>query len=268
MAEYDAFGNPVGGDAPKPTTPLTPEPAAGKAANRATERASVDLGMGQGQGGGVLRRVAGLGVLAVVIAAVGGVVIAVKNGIESAPDVNVGVPAVTVPTFSVPTVEPGPAKEKAPAKQKAPAAPAQPAAGLHTGSLIRHAAFARALDRLRAKGLGRLVNLRVAAERLDIQLVTAGGRLRNVQVVPGPEIHELSLTGPGFGSVDTVAYSTIDTTAPERMTRESARRRGVSTTKVDYLVPTRFSGQTVWNLYFKDGVHYAGDAAGHFQRKP
>jgi hypothetical protein len=132
-------------------------------------------------------------------------------------------------------------------------------------SLIRPAAFSDALAKLR--GRGRLRLLRVAADRIDAQLVTRSGGLRNVQVTADGAVHDFG-TGGGAGGLTTVPYTQVDTRAPARMVAAAARRSGRKASRVDYLVLLALSGGPSWNLYFKpDGLHFAGDRHGNNLRR-
>lgn len=137
------------------------------------------------------------------------------------------------------------------------------AKGLEAGSLIRRGALAAALDAVSAERLGEPVVVRVAADRLDLQLRSRDGRLISVQVRPGPEVNVLSRSDPGFGSGAGVGGA-IDPAAPERLVRAATRRSGKSAAQVDYLVLMHL-GTPTWGLFFKDGTHYRGSASGRLR---
>ncbi len=151
-----------------------------------------------------------------------------------------------------------------------PAAPAEPTKasprGLQAGSLVRRAAFARAVRELRGAGLGRPRLLRLAPDRLDAQLVTGGGQLRSVQLAAGGSLRTLSTSPGGFPKGDLVTLATIDRGAPERLVRAAARRAGRSATRVDYLVLTQFDGAPRWLVFFVDGPAYQADRKGRIER--
>lgn len=271
MGEYDAFGRKVGedtleglgGHSQSAATPVSvetanvgaapapardaPEPAAGTN----TPEPDVPLDLQQvGRGfASVLRWIIAL----VILGAIG-------SGVWSASD-SFDTPDFDLPAISIPSLIPEPPAASA------PEVPAEPPAGLERRSLIRQPAFSRALALLRSRDLGQITNLRLAADRIDVQLLTKGGRLRNVQITPGNAFRQLSLSGPGFGHVGTMAYSDVDTAAAQRLTRAAARRRGVSPTRVDYLVVGDFGGEIIWSLFFKDGAHFQADAAGKITRR-
>ncbi|MFL5843600.1 MAG: hypothetical protein ACJ762_02830 [Solirubrobacteraceae bacterium] len=145
---------------------------------------------------------------------------------------------------------------------EAPEPEAVPPTGLGSRSLLRPGAFAKAMARLRSRGLGQVANLRLAPDRIDAQLLTAGGRLRDVQIQAGQAVHELSISGPGFGHLESIAYSAIDAKAPARFARSAARPRHRPVARIDYLVLLKAGDEIIWSLFFKDGTHFTADAHG------
>jgi hypothetical protein len=192
-----------------------------------------------------------------VVAAAGGILLATRSSTTHGRAIATPVQAPreastpAAPTSSTPQPEPA-----------APPAPPAPPAGLSRASLIRRENLSPALDRMRRGGLGRLVSLRVAAERVDAQLVTRDGRLRNIQITSAGELLKLSLSGRGFGFVQSMAFGDVDPSAPQRLVRAVAQRRGVSPRKVDYLVVSRFGTSITWNLFLRSGARFQGDASG------
>jgi hypothetical protein len=130
------------------------------------------------------------------------------------------------------------------------------------GSLIEHRRFTAAMRTLRAKPREKLVSLRVAADRIDAQLKTPDGKLRIVQVGPNGKLHQLTVTGGGFASITTLPFESVNTRAPERLAKAAADELGRPVSRVDYLVVLDFNGETIWSVFFKDGKHFQGDAAG------
>ena len=151
----------------------------------------------------------------------------------------------------------------------APVNPAKPAVapkGIAGRSLVRKANFAAALAKLRSSEL-RLTHLRLAPERIDVQLLTRGGRLRSQQVQPGGAIKQFgSDSGPGFDQTRTIPFARLKPGAPQRLARRGAAKLGVRVSTLQYLVPTLFSGRITWVAYFKRGRYVLGDAAGRYQR--
>jgi hypothetical protein len=267
VGEYDAFGRKVGEDPiaesgwrseVSPPEPVgAPEPAVSEPPVVQADQGPVpDIAFSPQQVARGLARVVRLFVFIVILGAIAGALTTLGGNGTSG--IGSDRPAVSIPSLP-PEDLTGPTT---------PAVADKPPAGLQPGSLLRRSEFSRAMTRLRARGFGRLTNLRVAADRINVQLVTPGGRLRNVQVDPGGKVREISISGPGFGFVGALAYDQIDRAAPERLTREAARRRETSPTRVDYLVMFELGDDVVWSLFFKNGAHFQADAAGHLQRRP
>lgn len=151
----------------------------------------------------------------------------------------------------------------------APAAPAQtgPPTGFRSDSLLLRKRFSRAMDALRARRYGALRNLRVAADRINAQLVTSDGRLRNVQVDPDLGVRLLSEAGPGFPRGETLPFSSIDPAAPYRAARSAAGRSKRSPSSVDYLVAIRALDESTWVVFLENGDHYQADARGRITRR-
>jgi hypothetical protein len=146
------------------------------------------------------------------------------------------------------------------------AAAAVPPMGVRGRSLVRRDHFAAALASLSGSEL-RLTHLRLAPERIDAQLLTRGGRLRSVQVLPGGATKRLGPdSGPGFDSAGTIPISRLDPRAPQRLARRGAAKLRVRLSTLQYLVPTLFSGKVTWVAYFEHARYVLGDAAGRYQR--
>jgi hypothetical protein len=144
--------------------------------------------------------------------------------------------------------------------------PVTPPVGLGTGSLIRPAAFARALRDLRGRNLGRLTNLSLRPERIDLQTVR-NGRLTSSQLSTAGGFRKFSTSGPGFTNTSTIAWGKLDPAAPQRLARTAAERIHKPVAKIDYLVPSDFDGKLIWGAYFKGGQIVQGDARGRFTRR-
>ena len=201
-------------------------------------------------------------VLGALIAVLGGVIGAVVDeGVERADRF---VDELAPPDARVPSV---PGRDDAAGGATERAQPQRPPRGLSTGSLLRPTAFGRAITRLRTSGYGRLGNLRVAPERIDATLVTKGGRLRQVQIVPGGTVRVIGTTGAGFAGARTTTMHDIVASAPSRLTRSAAERLGVPASRVNYLVLSDFAGTRQWNVYFKGGQIFSADARGRITRR-
>lgn len=148
---------------------------------------------------------------------------------------------------------------------QAPATTQQGTGGYATpprpASLLRAGALSAALQRLH--GRGRLRVLRVAPDRVDAQLVTNAGALRDVQVTNRGALRDFGAAGSGVAGLPTIPFAQVDTRAPARMVRAAAARSGRGASRVDYLVLLMLPTGQSWNLYFKpDGLHFAGDLHG------
>jgi hypothetical protein len=206
---------------------------------------------------GIARTIVTLGVLVAVLGGVIGTL--VDRGVERAEDFarDFDPPAVQVPAV------PG-SDERSPSGRPQATLPAR---GLAPGSLLRPAAFGKAMTRLRTGGYGRLTNLRVAPDRIDASMLTKDGRLRQVQIVPGGAAHVLATSPSGFAGARTMTMKGIDRGAPDRLTRSAAERLGAPARRVDYLVLTDFAGARQWNVYFKGGQIFSADAHGRITRR-
>ena len=148
-----------------------------------------------------------------------------------------------------------------------PPAPAEQPTGLGAGSLLRPAAFQRALGDIRRRDIGRLQHLRVAPERIDATLHTPKSTLVNVQVSTADGFQRFSESSPGFPATNTITYGRLDPRAPQRLTRAAAERLGKPVTLVNYLVPSASDGKVTWGAYFKNGAIFLADARGRITRR-
>ncbi len=139
--------------------------------------------------------------------------------------------------------------------------------GLGSRSLLVRRNLAPALKRLRTSGLGRLRTLRIAPERIDVQLLTRGGRLRSVQLRYDGELRKFGSSGPGFGSLPTLSFAQIDAGAPARLARGAAGRMKKPVSQVDYVVRIETTPQTAWSVVMRGGGQFVGDARGRITRR-
>ena len=206
---------------------------------------------------GVIRAVIFLGI---VIALLGGVIgTFVDEGVDRAEEF---ARDFEPPDVQVPAV-PGSDEQRPSGRAQA----TLPARGLSVTSLLRPAAFGKAMNRLRTGGYGRLTNLRVAPDRIDASMLTKDGRLRQVQVVPGGAVRVLGTSPPGFAGAKTMALKGINRNAPSRLTRSAAGRLKQPASRIDYLVLSEFLGSRQWNVYFKGGQIFSADARGRITRR-
>jgi len=240
--------------------PVTTASEEASPAKPGLERALLRSQLARGTGFGIGRLVRAVVLIVVVFAVLGGIISAlVDEGVDRADRF---VRELTPPDVQPPAV-PG-------ADERSPSGRAQatlPARGLTVTSLLRPAAFGRAMTRLRTGRYGRLANLRVAPDRIDATMVTQGGRLRLLQIVPGGTVRVLQTTPGGFTGAPTMSLKGIDPGAPNRLTRSAAERLGSPASRVDYLVLTKFGGERQWNAYFKGGQIFSADVRGRIIRR-
>jgi hypothetical protein len=142
----------------------------------------------------------------------------------------------------------------------------KPPVGLAAGSLIRKDAFAKSIADLQGRNLGKLTNLRLAPERIDVQTLKRG-RLANSQLSTADGFRKFSESGPGFTGASTIPWGKLDPAAPQRLVRAAAERIHKPVAKIDYLVPSEFDGAILWGAYFKGGQIVQGDAHGKVTRR-
>jgi hypothetical protein len=249
VAERDAFGRESGEAAPtigarESLREPEPEPASAPASEPAPDREQRNLGPGARTAASlVVALLIVAGITTAVIVGIGGKDASISSGGLSVAS-NVAVPSTASPQ---PATKPG-----TPAAQR---------------SLIGRRALTGALQRLR--GRGRLRLLQVAPDRVDAQLVTRAGSLRNVQVTADGALRDFGLGGSAAGGLPTIALAQVDAAAPGRIVRAAARRAGRKPSRVDYLVLLKLPTGLSWNVYFKpDSLHFMADGHGHGLIKP
>lgn len=268
MPEYDAFGREIGEDslanwrgspapdaAPSPAERLTPrpepEPAAAPAPAAAVpqvERLDIPSSPQPRTVATAPRarrrrpRVVSRLIILLVLVVIGGNLVAgavtkVQDTIDGIPDFRGPVRAKPAPT------------------------------GLRAGSLLRPAAFEKAITELEDRGLGRLQTLRLAPERIDAALLTPRTTLVTVQLRHDGQFQQFGESGGGFGKLETIPFARLDPRAPQRLVRAAAARLHRPATRIDYLVPSISDGRITWGAYFKGGATFFGDAHGHLTRR-
>jgi len=249
---------------PRPPGDERPSMSAGDAGPAASsheaarlEAALRQLGRAQGLRAGRMVRI--LVIVVVVFAVLGGIISTlVDEGVDRADRF---LRDLETPDVQAPAV---PGADETPSGRRQPALTAS---GLSVNSLLRPAAFRRAMTRLRTGGYGRLTNLRVAPDRIDASMLTKDGRLRQVQIVPGGAARVLVTSPGGFAGARTMTMKGIDTSAPNRLTRSAAGRLKAPASRVDYLVLSEFAGSRVWNIYFEGGAIFSADSSGRITRR-
>ncbi len=142
----------------------------------------------------------------------------------------------------------------------------QPPRGLQRGSLLRPAAFGTLLRKVRADPGGKLLLLRLAPERADLQLSRRGGGMSILQVRYDGD-RSLVRTSAGGSTSKAIIFSQIDRNAPARLVRSAARRQGRKASSIDYLVLINILDGPRWSAYFKGGAAFQGDAHGKIVRR-
>ena len=241
-------------DWPAPTPTATPPP------RRAPGERAIPRTPSPRQRSPVTSVIRGVIFLGIVIALLGGVIgTLVGEGVDRVEEFGRELEA---PDVQVPAV-PGSDEESPSGRAQA----TLPARGLSVTSLLRPAAFGKAMTRLRTGGYGRLTHLRVAPDRIDATMVTKDGRLRQVQVVPGGAVRVIGTSPAGFTGARTMTLKGIVAAAPSRLTRSAAGRLKQPASRVDYLVLSEFAGARQWNAYFKGGETFSADARGRITRR-
>jgi len=271
VPEYDAFGREIGEDTlsqwkqgssalppePAPQRPATPAPAAVTAGDQLGSPAAAQASLPQAAPAPRARRTPAsdpglrrrrrrrgtkLGLLLVAGWIAFNLIGTLVDKVEDAAR------TISVPNLSPPT-------------------PAEQPTGLGAGSLLRPAAFQRALGDIRRRDIGRLQHLRVAPERIDATLHTPRSTLVNVQVSTADGFQRFSESSPGFPATNTIPYGRLDPRVPQRLTRAAAERLGQPETAINYLVPSRSDGAVTWGAYFKNGAIFLADARGRITRR-
>ena len=257
---YDAFGNKVGKD-----------PLAGLGTGAGSGLPGVPGGRPPRRPLAILVAVALIGVLGTVSAAT--VLMLADRG-----DTDPAVPTAATPVAPVPAAEPDPEPAPAAAPEQparpapaaaeppVPAEPAEPPRGLQPGSLLRRANFTVALRRLRAGAKGEPRTLRVAAERIDVQVVLRDGRLRSAQVSWDGEVRVLSTTPTPIGGLRGYPWSAIDRGAPQRLARGATGRARRPASSFDYAVLLDAAGLR-WSAFVKNGPAFTAAPSGRIERQ-
>jgi hypothetical protein len=144
---------------------------------------------------------------------------------------------------------------------RTPAAPQ----GVTGTSLLAAKNLDRALAAARRDPGGRLVLLRLAPARADLQLARHGGGLDLLQL--RSDGGRSLIKTPGTGPRNAIIFSKIDRAAPARLVRQAAHRLGRSTKAIDYVVLIDVLGGPNWSAYFQGGAAFQGDAHGHVVRR-
>lgn len=216
-------------------------------------------------GGGIIAVLVGVLVLGAIGA---GAYFLVRNsdGDESSSSVQVDVSTTVVEeTPAAPDPEPEAAPDPEPEPER-PAAPIEPPTGLQPGSLLRRANFIVALRRLRAEAKGRPRNVRVEAQRVDIQVVLQDGRLRSAQASWDGEVRVFSTTPTPIGGLEGFSWSQIDRSAPQRLVRSATGRAKKPASAFNYAVMLDIGGPR-WSAFLKTGEAFTATGSGKIERQ-
>lgn len=151
-------------------------------------------------------------------------------------------------------------------EEPAATVPAEAPRGLQRGSLLRRANFTVALRRLRAQAKGRPRNVRVEAERIDMQVVLRDGRLRSAQARWDGEIRVISTTSTPIGALPTFSWSAIDRGAPQRIVRSATGRARKPASAFNYAVLLDAAGLR-WSAFLKTGEGFLATSSGRVERQ-
>jgi hypothetical protein len=72
------------------------------------------------------------------------------------------------------------------------------------------------------------------------------------------------VSAPGTG---TIAKSSVDAHAPQRLITAAAHRLHVSRKTINYVVLLKILGRPTWSAYFRNGAAFQADAHGHITRR-
>lgn len=244
---YDAFGNKVDED-----------PLAGLSSS-GSQTPGMPGARPPRRGGPILVAV----VVVLVLLGLGGALVYLSAGEESKAPAAASTAAA--PETEVTEAPRDPEPETEPAATPPPA-PTGPPSGLQRGSLLRRANLAVALRRLRADAKGRPRNVRVAAERVDVQVVLRDGRLRSAQATWDGEVRVLSTTPTPIGGLTGFAWSQIDPGAPQRIVRSATGRARRPASAFDYAVFLDIGGGQ-WSAFVKGGKAFVATPGGRITRQ-
>lgn len=256
VTEYDAFGNPISGrdDGPTATTTATAAPTPASTPPPAPTPFAPAVPTLRTYGPSKTtwgERVVGFLIFLVFAAPLGIGGYVAYNAFHTAKD------AIEVPVVKSRGIAP-----RVPAPSAASAGETPTAAA---PSMLHPTALAKALRAARRDPGGRLLLLRVAPARADLQLARRGGGLSLVQLRAdgGRSVIE----APGTPGAKAIAYSRVDAHAPNRLVRAAARRLRRSPKTIGYVVLINVLGGPRWAAYFQGGAAFQGDAHGHLVRR-
>jgi len=134
-------------------------------------------------------------------------------------------------------------------------------------ALFKPRGLSSALELLEQEVPGKVSNLAIRRDRIDIQVFRAGN-LRFVSLAADAEAPTIHTTQTGVAlPAYPLSYEEINPTAPARLIRAAGARLGKAPSQVDYLVAQKFTGTVQWGVYYKDGAIAQGDSRGRYVRR-
>jgi hypothetical protein len=136
---------------------------------------------------------------------------------------------------------------------------AEPPVGLSRQSMLLRGNLSPALRKLRGEMGGKLMYMRIEAQRVDVQVVR-GSKLISAQAPwnGDPRIFP-AVTAPSGGK--TFAWSAIDPSAPRQFVTAVTRKAGRPSSQFNYAVLIDAIGLE-WQVFLKDGTHYRASPDG------
>jgi hypothetical protein len=114
---------------------------------------------------------------------------------------------------------------------------------------------------------GRITNLSIRRETINIQVVRGGERyITNFDA--DAEVPDVITTTTAGAVSGTLSYEEVNPTAPARLMKAANARLGQSEADVDYFVISKFGDAIQWNIYYEGGSPIAtGDSRGRYVRR-
>jgi hypothetical protein len=133
-------------------------------------------------------------------------------------------------------------------------------AGLQPGSMLRADELSKALPKVRAHG-SRVQTLRIDAQRVSATLLGRDSRLI-VMAIAYDGTSTVAPTEVHPRGIETTPISAVTSIAPSRAIARAAAKMHRPATAVDYVVLTRFAGESLWVVYFKSGAYFQASLDG------
>jgi hypothetical protein len=189
--------------------------------------------------------------LIIFLAIFGGIGLAVYSAVDTADNVRDSI-RDSIPSFTTPASVPG-ASTPTPAGTPSTSKPSQPPVGLQKGSLVRAAAFAPALVKIRKQG-SRAQTLRLDPTRISANVLGNDDVLRIASITWDGNVQTIK-TSTKLTSASTVSLSNVSSKAPSRALARAASLLGRPARSFNYMVLLSLGGKSEWVVYFKDGKY-------------